>query len=82
MSAKAIIITLIIVLVGAGYLMLALLGPLQNMNFGLGLTAPLAAMKIAGGYSIANVVMFIIFLGVIVVAILIWAGMREKPSGK
>lgn len=77
MNTKALVITLVVVLLGAGYLMLALLGPLQGMNFGLGLTAGLTAQKIAGGYSMANVVMFIVFLVVIGIAFYLWKGSRN-----
>jgi heme/copper-type cytochrome/quinol oxidase subunit 2 len=82
MSTKAIIITLIIALVGAGYLMLALLGPLKDANFGLGLTAGLSAQKIAGGYSMANVVMFIVFLVVIGVAFFVWKNQGSTKGQK
>jgi len=81
MNTKAIIITLVIVLLGAGYLMMAFLGPLKDANFGLGLTTGLVAQKLAGGYNMANVVMFIIFIIVIAIAIAIWRGMKNT-SGK
>ena len=79
MNAKAIIITLGIALLGAVYLMVALVGPLQNANFGLGLTTALSAQKIAGGYSLANVVMFLIFIVVIGVAFYFW---KTKSANK
>ncbi len=82
MNTKAVVITLVVVLLGAGYLMLALLGPLKDMNFGLGLTAALSAQKLAGGYSMANVVMFIVFLVVIAIAFFIWKGSRNTANRK
>lgn len=80
MNSKAIIITLVVVLLGTGYLMMAFLGPLSTANFGLGLTSGLTAQKIAGGYNMANVVMFIVFIVVIAVAAYIWRGMKNKPE--
>lgn len=83
MNTKAIIITLVIVLLGTGYLMAALLpgAPLASANFGLGLTTGLTAQKLAGGYNMANVVLFIVFIVVIAIAAYVWRGMR-KTSGK
>lgn len=78
MSTKAIVITLVVVVVGAAYLMIANLGPLKGVNLGLGLTAGLASQKIAGGYNMANVVLFIIFLVVIGVLAYLWMGNKKK----
>lgn len=72
MSAKAVIVTLVVVVIGAAYLLMATIGPLKDMNFGFGLTAGLSAQKIAGGYSMANVVMFILFVVVIAVLAVLW----------
>lgn len=79
MNTKAIIITLVIVLIGAGYLLLANLGPLKDANFGLGLTSALSAQKIAGGYNMANVVLFIVFAVVIAIAYYLW---KNQASNK
>lgn len=78
MKAKPLIITLIVAAVGAGYLLLANLGPLKDMNFGLGLTSGLSAQKLAGGYSMANVVLFLVFAVIIVVLALLWNQQRNK----
>lgn len=80
MNAKALIVTLIVVVIGAGYLMMALTGPLKDMNFGLGLTTALTAQKIAGGYNMANVVLFIIFAIIIAVLAYIWFAKQNKKS--
>jgi Na+/phosphate symporter len=80
MSAKAIVITLVFVFIGAAYLMMALLGPLKDVNMGLGLTAGLAAQKIAGGYSMANVVLFIVFLVVIGVLAYLMIGVKKDKK--
>ena len=82
MNAKAIIITLVIALVGVGYLMVSLLGPLKDANFGLGLTAGLSAQKLAGGYNMANVVLFIVFLVVIGIAFFIWKNQGSTKGEK
>jgi hypothetical protein len=78
MKLKPIIITLLVAAVGAGYLMLANLGPLKDMNFGFGLTSGLAAQKIGGGYNMANVVLFIVFLVIIVVLGMMWNSQRKN----
>jgi hypothetical protein len=80
MSNKGVIWALIAAAIGAIYLMLAGLGPLKNANLGLGLTAGLSAQKLAGGYSMANVVLFIIFIVVIVLCAIVWAGNRKKGA--
>jgi len=80
MNAKAVIITLVVVVIGAGYLLMATIGPLKDMNFGLGLTSALTAQKIAGGYNMANVVMFVVFLVIIGVLAFVWSGQKNKKS--
>lgn len=84
MSAKAIIITVVVALIGGGYLLLADIGPLQGMNFGLGLTSGLSqSIGIPGGYNIADVVMFVIFLVLIGIAFFVLNNMRKTaPKAK
>jgi len=64
---KGIIITLVVVGLGLLYLYLAMVGPLQNLNLGFGLATGLAETKLPGGYSMANLVLFIIFAIILVV---------------
>jgi hypothetical protein len=78
MSTKAVIWTLVAAGIGAIYLMLAFLGPLKDANLGLGLTKALSAQKIAGGYNMANVVLFIIFILVVAVLAYVWS--KSKKS--
>lgn len=78
MKAKPLIITLLVVVIGAVYLLLANLGPLKDMNFGLGLTSGLSSQKIFGGYSMANVVLFIVFILAIVVLAVVWSKRQKK----
>lgn len=80
MSKKGIIWALVAAGIGTVYLLLAFLGPLKDANLGLGLTAGLSAQKIAGGYNMANVVMFIIFIIVIAVLYFVWNGARKSKS--
>ena len=74
-----IIVALLVAGIGLLWLYLAMVGPLQNLNIGFGLASGLAATKLPGGYSMANVVLFLIF-----VVILVLGGMfffRSKKSG-
>jgi len=64
---KGIVITLVVVAVGLAYLYLAMVGPLQSLNIGFGLTKGLSETKIAGGYNMANVVLFVIFAVILAV---------------
>lgn len=80
MSKKGIIWALVAAGIGTVYLLLAFLGPLKDANLGLGLTAGLSAQKIAGGYNMANVVMFIIFIIVIAVLYFVWNNARKSKS--
>ncbi len=80
MSKKGIIWALVAAGVGTVYLLLAFLGPLKDANLGFGLTAGLSAQKIAGGYNMANVVMFIIFIIVIAVLYYLWNNARKSKS--
>lgn len=74
---KGIIITLIVVAVGLGYLYLSMVGPLQDAQIGFGLANDLAATKIAGGYNMANVVLFIIFMVILVVGGVYFFGKKK-----
>lgn len=78
MNAKAVLITLAVVVVGSVYLLMATIGPLKDMNLGLGLTAGLASQKIAGGYSLANVVLFVVFAVIIAVLAYLWMNDKKK----
>lgn len=80
MSKKGIIWALVAAGVGTVYLLLAFLGPLKDANLGLGLTAGLSSQKIVGGYNMANVVMFIIFIIVIAVLYFLWKNARKSKS--
>ena len=64
---KGILITLVVVAVGLAYLYLAMVGPLQSLNIGFGLTQGLADMKFIGSYSMANAVTFLIFVVILVI---------------
>lgn len=77
--AKGILITLVVVLVGLVYLYLAMVGPLQNLNLGFGLAAGLSQNTLIWGYSMANLVLFLIFLVIIVIcgAILLNSAKKE-----
>jgi hypothetical protein len=79
--AKGVLITLAVVLIGLIYLYLAMVGPLQNLNLGLGLAAGLSQNILVWGYSMANLVLFLIFLVIIVLcgAILL-ATAKKKPE--
>lgn len=80
MSKKGIIWALIAAAVGTAYLLLAFLGPLKDANLGLGLTAGLAEQKVAGGYSMDDVILFVVFLAVIVVLGVLWNNARKKGA--
>lgn len=73
---KGLIVTLIIVGVGLGYLYLAMVGPLQSLNIGFGLTQGLSQVKLPGGYNMANLVLFVIL--VIILVVLGMAFLRNK----
>ncbi len=64
---KGITITLVVVGLGLLWLYMAMVGPLQNLNIGFGLASGLAGVKLPGGYSMANLVLLIIFLIVLAV---------------
>lgn len=67
MKTQGIIWALVAVVIGTIYLMMATLGPLKDTNLGFGLTAGLSAVQVGGGYNLANVVLFIVFLVVVIV---------------
>lgn len=64
---KGIIATLIVVALGLLWLYLTMVGPLQTLNIGFGLTSGLAATKLPGGYSMANLVLLVIFVLILVI---------------
>lgn len=64
---KGIIATLIVVALGLLWLYLTMVGPLQTLNIGFGLTSGLAANKLPGGYSMANLVLLVIFVLILVI---------------
>lgn len=80
MNAKAVIITLIVALIGGGYLLLADIGPLKNSNFGFGLTKALDSQKVGAGYSMTNIVLFVILVVIAVVAYVIWNNQRKNKN--
>jgi hypothetical protein len=73
---KGIIATLIVVGVGMAWLYYTMVGAGQNINAGFGLTSGLAAVKLPGGYSMANVVLFVVFL--VIIAVLAFLLPRKK----
>jgi hypothetical protein len=64
---KGIIATLVVVVLGLLWLYLTMVGPLQTLNIGFGLTTGLAATKLPGGYSMANLVLLVIFILILIV---------------
>ena len=78
---KGIIITLVVVGLGLLWLYLAMVGPLQNLNIGFGLASGLSETKLPGGYSMANVVLFLIFAVILVVlGIYFFKGKKEEDT--
>ena len=77
---KGIIITLVVVGLRLLYLYLAMVGPLQNLNLGFGLTTGLAATELPGGYNMANLVLFIIFAIILVVLGIWFFNSKKKPE--
>jgi heme/copper-type cytochrome/quinol oxidase subunit 2 len=85
MGAKAIIVAVIVALIGGTYEVLADVGPLKGMNFGLGLTSSGALSKtigVPGGYNVADIVMVVIFLVVIAIAYFVLSNMRKKNKAE
>lgn len=80
MSKKGVIWALVAAGIGTVYLLLAFLGPLKDTNLGFGLTQGLASQTVAGGYSMDDVVLFIVFAAVIVVLGIVWNNSRKKKS--
>ena len=77
---KGIIITLVVVGLGLLYLYLAMVGPLQNLNLGFGLTTGLAQTSLPGGYNMANLVLFIIFAIILVILGIWFFNSKEKTD--
>ena len=83
MSMKAIIIAIVVALIGGTYEVLADVGPLKGMNFGLGLTSGPTLSKtigIPGGYNVADIVMVVVFLVVIAIAFIVLNNMKNKEN--
>jgi heme/copper-type cytochrome/quinol oxidase subunit 2 len=80
MKLKAVIITLVVAALGGGYLLLADIGPLKNSNFGFGLTSALDSQKVGAGYSMTNIVLFVILVVIAVVAFMVWNNQRKNKS--
>ena len=78
--AKGIIITLVVVVAGLVYLYLAMVGPLQNLNLGLGLATGLSQTPLVAGYNMANLVLFLIFLVIIVLLGFVLLNMSKKKT--
>ena len=78
--AKGIIITLVVVVAGLVYLYLAMVGPLQDLNLGLGLATGLSQTPLVAGYNMANLVLFLIFLVIIVLLGFVLLNMSKKKS--
>jgi membrane protein implicated in regulation of membrane protease activity len=64
---QGLIIAGVVVIIGLLWLYLAMVGPLQNLNIGFGLASGLSQVKLPGGYSMANVVLFVIFVVILIV---------------
>jgi len=65
---------------GTIYLLMAFLGPLKDTNLGFGLTSGLAAQTVAGGYTMDDVVLFVVFAVVVVALGLVWVKGKNKAK--
>lgn len=64
---KGILAACAVVGLGLLWLYLTMVGPLQKINLGFGLLSGLRALKLPGGYNMASVVLFVIFVILLVV---------------
>ena len=74
---KGLMIAAVVVVIGLLWLYLAMVGPLQDLNIGFGLASGLSQVKLPGGYSMANVVLFVIFIVILIILGLYFFGHKK-----
>lgn len=73
---NGVIATLVVVGIGMAWLYYTMVGGGKDINAGLGLASGLSSIKLPGGYSMTNVVLFVIFI--IIIAVCAYLLPRKK----